>query len=170
MYMKRFAQQDLMQLFVYCAFPIHLWAIIIMFRSVSSWLFYMSQSDLIGSVAYHLTFTIFETILVFIFFLIVGFLIPKKWIPEPFLTLSSILIIELTVMAIVFQHLVLHYSSFRWMIVSCLIILAASIVIIPKISKLQQIARVLAERLTILTFVYIFLDVIGVIIVIFRIL
>jgi hypothetical protein len=165
---KRYSAQDLIRLFVFCAFPIHVWAIIIMFRSVPAWLFYMSQSDFIASIAYHLTFTIFETLLAFAILLAMGFLIPRRWTPEPFLTLSSVLIVELSIMAIVFQQLVLQYASLRWMAVSCLIILAASLFIIPKIPKLQQITSILAERLTILTFLYVFFDVIGVIIVILR--
>ncbi len=165
---KRYSGKDLIRLFVFSAFPIHVWAIIIMFRSVPSWLFYMSQSDFIGSIAYHLTFTVFETLLAFIILLAMGFLIPRRWTPEPFLTLSSVLIVELSIMAIVFQQLVLQYSSLHWMAVSCLIILAASLVILPKIPRLQQITRILAERLTILTFLYIFFDAIGVIIVIIR--
>jgi hypothetical protein len=139
-----------------------------MFRSVPSWLFYMNQSDLIGSIAYHLTFTIFETLLVFIIVLAIGSLIPRRWAPEPFITLSSVLIVELSIMAIIFQQLILEYASLRWMFVSCLIILAVSFIIIPKIHKLQQITRILGERFTILTFLYIFFDAIGVIIVIIR--
>jgi hypothetical protein len=165
---KRYSAQDLIRLFVFCAFPIHVWAIIIMFRSVPAWLFYMSQSDFIASIAYHLTFTIFETLLAFIILIITGLLIPRRWVPEPFLTLSCVLIVELSIMAIVFQHLVLQYASLRWMFVSCLIILAASFVILPKIPKLQQITRILTDRLAILTFLYVFFDAIGVIIVILR--
>ncbi len=164
----RFVSNDLIHIFVFCALPIHLWSIIIMFRLVPSWLLYLSQSDIIGSVAYHLMFTIFETVLVFIILLAVGRVIPKKWTPEPYLTLSSVLLIELTIMAIVFQHLVQQYSSLRWMFVSFVIILALSIVVIPRISKLQSLTRILAERLTVLTFIYVMIDVIGVIIVIVR--
>ncbi len=164
----RFTSNDLVHIFVFCALPIHLWSIIIMFRLVPSWLLYLSQSDIIGSTAYHLMFTIFETVLVFIILLAVGRLIPKKWTPEPFLTLCSVLLIELAIMAIVFQHLVQQYSSLRWMFVSCAIILALSIVVVPKISKLQALNRSLAERLTVLTFIYVMIDVIGVIVVIVR--
>lgn len=139
-----------------------------MFRSVPSWLFYMSRSDIIGSVAYHLTFTLFETVFAYIILFVVGFLIPKRWTPEPFLTLSSVLVVEFTIMAIVFQYLILQYSSLRWMVVSCLIILAISVVVIPRISRLQDITRTLVKRLTILTFLYVFFDVVGVIIVIVR--
>jgi len=165
---KRFSIQDLIHLFVICAFPIHLWAIIIMFRLVPSWLLFISKSDIIGSAAYHLMFTIFETALVFIILLMIGRLIPKKWTPEPFLTLSFVLLIELTIMAIVFQHLVQQYSSFRWMFVSCVIILALSIVVVPKITRLQALTRILAERLAVLTFLYVMIDAVGVIIVILR--
>lgn len=165
---KRYSTRDLIHLFVFCTFPIHIWAIIVMFRSVPSWLFYMSQSDLIGSVAYHLTFTIIESVLVFITILAVGMLIPKRWVPEPFLTLSSVLIVEFTIMAIVFQHLTLQYSSLRLMIVSCLIILGISFVFIPRIAKLEKTIRLLADRLSILTFLYVVFDLISIIIIIFR--
>jgi hypothetical protein len=139
-----------------------------MLRSVPSWLFYMNQSDFIGSVAYHLTFTIFETLLVFIIVLAMGSLIPRRWAPEPFITLSSVLIVELSIMAIIFQQLVLEYSSLRWMSVACLMILAVTIVIVPKITVLQKISRLVAERLTILTFLYVLFDIFGVAIVILR--
>jgi hypothetical protein len=139
-----------------------------MFRSVPSWLLYMSNSDIVGSVAYHLLFTIFETIIIYLIILMIGLLIPKRWLPEPFLSMCAVLLTELSIMAIIFQHLVQQYSSFRWMFIVCLLTLAISIVIVPKISKLPKITRLLAERLTILTFLYVFFDIFGVVIVIMR--
>jgi hypothetical protein len=113
-------------------------------------------------------FTIFETFLFYLILLIIGSLIPKRWLPEPFLTTSAVLLIELSIMAIIFQYLVLQYSSLRWMFVSCVIILALSVIIVPKLSKLKALTRSLAERLTVLTFIYVMIDIIGVIIVIVR--
>jgi len=165
---KRFSPQDLMHVFVLCAFPIHVWSIIIMLRNVPSWILYMSGDDIVGSVAYHLMFTIFETLLIYLIILVIGLLIPKRWLPEPFLTTCAVLLIELSIMAIVFQHLVQQYSPLRWMFVACLMTLAISLIIVPRISKLQKITRLVAERLTILTFLYVFLDIIGVIVVIAR--
>lgn len=139
-----------------------------MLRNVPSWILYMSGSDIVGSIAYHLLFTIFETILVYLLILIIGLLIPRRWLPQPFLSMSAVLLLELSIMAIVFQHLVQQYSSLRWMSVACLMILALSIIVVPKISILQKISRLLAERLTILTFLYVFFDIFGVAIVIVR--
>ena len=165
---NRYSAQDLLHLFVLCAFPIHVWSIIIMFRSVPSWLLYMNGSDIVGSVAYHLMFTIFETIFIYLIVLLAGLLIPRRWLPQPFLSMCAVLLLELSIMAIVFQHLVQRYSSLRWMSVACFMILAVTLVIVPKITVLQKISRLVAERLTILTFLYVLFDIFGVAIVILR--
>lgn len=157
-----------MQVFVYCALPIHLWAIVNMLRDVPSWLHYMKNTEIVGSVAYTLTFTLVETLIVFFIVLAVGMVLPKRWVPNTYATLSSVMLIELAIMAAILQHFILQYLPKRLLLASYLLILVLTVLTVPRFSKVRHYTRALAERLTVLTFLYIFIDIVGVIIVIAR--
>ncbi len=157
-----------MQIFVFCAFPIHLWTIVNMLRDVPSWLHYMKTVEIIGSVAYTLTFALFETMIVFVIVLVVGMVLPKRWVPYTFVPLSSVMLIELAIMAGIFQHFILQYLPKRLLLVSFLMILGLTVLTIPKFSKIAVLTRSLAERFAVLTVLYVLFDFVGLIIVIAR--
>src|SRR5512141_1446140 len=71
----RYTRQGLWSLFLMCAFPLHVWALILAFRDVS-WVTERTNSwDAVGVVAYGLLFTLVESVLVFGIMTLLGFLI-----------------------------------------------------------------------------------------------
>lgn len=165
---QRFSNQGLTQIFVYCAFPIHVWALINMFRDVPSWVLYMPSGDVFGSVAYTLSFALVETLIVFLVLLFVGMMLPRRWVVEKYVPLASALLLELAVMAIVFQHFIIHHLPKRNLAIGYTLILAMTTVAVLRFPKVGDVLRWVSERLVVLSFIYIFFDVLGLLIVIVR--
>ena len=165
---QRFASQEITQIFVYCAFPIHVWTIINMLRDVPSWAIYMRSGELISAVAYTLSFALFETLTVFLLVILIGLIVPKHWIKDKFVPMSSVLLIELALMAIVLQFFIKSYLPKRILLLSYTAIIGLSIIVVPKFPKIKVLVSSLAKRLSLLTFIYIFTDIIGLLIVIAR--
>jgi hypothetical protein len=142
-----------------------------MLRDVPSWLLHFTKSELTAAVSYTLTFMLFESILVFAFILILGLLIPKRWIGNAIVPFCFVLLIELTGLAITIQYLTLKYILYRRLLIIAAILLAIVIAFgVSRIQKLNNIFIAIIKRLTILTFLYIFVDIIALFVVFTRIL
>ena len=77
--MKQYSKQGLWSLFLVCAFPLHLWTIILAFRDFS-WVTERTNSwDAVGVLSYGLIFAFIESVAVFLVTVLLGFLVSKKW-------------------------------------------------------------------------------------------
>lgn len=165
---QRFTSQGLTQIFVYCAFPIHIWVLINMFRDVPSWLLYMRGWEIVGMVAYTLTFTLVETLLVLLVAVLIGMVVPKRWVVGRYIPLISLWLLELSIMAIVFQNHIIRHLPKRDIVIAFALILAFSSLILLRFPGVGAILRWVADRLVILSLIYIFFDVLGLLVVIVR--
>jgi hypothetical protein len=156
-----------MQLFVFSAFPIHLWTIINMLYDVPSLLLYMTGSEILASLSYNMFFALIETVIVLGVVLAIGMLMPLRW-AQNFVPFSSIILTELAIMMMLFQ--ILAYRSFPRILlfVVFLLLLILTALTIPKYPKLQDITQKVSNRLSLLTSLYILIDLFGMIIVITR--
>lgn len=142
-----------------------------MLRDVPSWLLHFTKSELTAVVSYTLTFMLFESILVFAFIFILGLLIPKRWIGNAIVPFFFVLLIELTALAITIQYLTLEYIIYRRILVIAAILLAIVIAFaVSRIQKLNGIFVAIIRRLTVLTFLYVFVDILALFVVFTRIL
>jgi hypothetical protein len=165
---QRFTSQGLTQIFVYCAFPIHVWVLINMFRDVPSWLLYMRVWDLIGMVAYTLSMALFETLLVLLIAVLAGMVVPRRWVVDRYIPLISLWLLELSIMAIVFQHYIIRHLPKSQIVIAFALILAFSSLILLRFPKAGAIFRWVADKLVILSVIYIFFDLLGLLVVIVR--
>ncbi len=157
-----------MQLTVFVAFPIHVWSIVNMLRAVPSLILSMSASEIIGSWAYNMVFTLFETIIILLFVLIIGIALSIRVKTTTYVTLSSILLAEIPLMRLLFEILTDKFSPMGFLVAACLLILVLTVILVPKFPQWKGITHTIATRFAVLTFFYIFIDIIGVIIVIVR--
>ncbi|MEJ2606932.1 MAG: hypothetical protein P8Z41_09685 [Anaerolineales bacterium] len=157
-----------MQLTVFVAFPIHVWSIVSMLHAVPSLVLSMTPNEILGSWAYNMTFTLLETTIVLLFVLVVGIALSIRVDTTTFITLSSFLLTEIALMRFLFVALVDVFSSVRILIPACLFILILTVIFVPKNRKWNDITHAIATRFAVLTYIYIFIDVVGVIIVIVR--
>lgn len=139
-----------------------------MFKDVPSWLLYMPSGEVIGSVAYTLSFALFETLVVLLIALLVGMIIPRRWVVDKYVPVVSTWLVTLAIMAIVFQHYIIHHLPKRNLVIGFSLILMLVTAITLRFPKVGEVWCWIAERLVVLTFIYIFFDVLGVLIVIIR--
>jgi hypothetical protein len=165
---RRFTSQGLTQIFVYSAFPIHIWALINMFRDVPSWVLYLRNWEVVSMVAYTLSFALFETLIVLLIVVLVGMIVPKRWVVDRYIPLVSLWLVELAIMAIVFHNHIIQHLPKRNLVISYALVLAVSTFIVLRFPKLGGALRWIAERLVVLSFLYIFFDVLGLLVVIVR--
>jgi hypothetical protein len=185
--MKRYSKQGLWSLFLMCAFPLHVWTLILAFRDFS-WVTERTNSwDAIGVVSYGLIFAFIESVVVFLVATLLGFLISKKWNEDRRIALMGLLILLISLWAMVnYLFFMLNMSvpgetilfmaglahPLRFLYAVILVLVGPTIVIpayfILRSEKFLKGVQGLFERLSLLTQLYLFFDVVGLVIVVVR--
>jgi hypothetical protein len=189
---SRYSRQGLWSLFLICAFPLHLWTLILAFRDVS-WLTERTNvRDAIGVVSYGMLFALIESILIFLVLVLIGLITPWRWEPERRITFLAFLVLIISVWAMIGQLLFLWNVSLpnsaieflrreflrrsdhplRITYAVCLMVVTPT-VLLPaysflRTSKAVTVMQNLMERLSLLSIFYLVFDLLGVIIIVFR--
>ncbi len=184
---KYYSKQNLWSLFLICAFPLHLWTLLLAFRDIS-WVAERTNFwDAIGVVSYGMIFAFFESIIFFLFALLSGMLVPVGWGKDKRLAIMSVLTLILALWAMFPQlYALLSWNIPDWLIRSLVesahplrniyaIALAFTIpsVVLPilMIYRSEKILRNILDgidRLSLLTSLYLFFDLIALIVLIIR--
>jgi len=185
--MKRYSKQGLWSLFLICAFPLHVWTIILAFRDFS-WVSERTNSwDAVGVASYGLIFAFVESLVVFLAAILLGFLISKKWSEDRRIALIGILVFVTSLWAMVsylyfmlgwsvpgeailFMAGLAHPLRFLYAVILFLVGITISI---PAYFTLQsdkflQGVQGLFGRLSLLTLFYLFFDFAGLVIIVIR--
>jgi len=185
--MKRYSKQGLWSLFLVCAFPLHLWTIILAFRDFS-WVSERTNSwDAVGVLSYGLIFAFIESVTVFLVTVLLGLLVSKKWEENRRNALLGNLVLITSLWAIAsYLYFVLQVSipgqaidffinlkhPLRFLYLTSIPLIGATVALptyfILRSDKYLQFVRGLFERLNLLTQFYLFFDFIGLVIVIIR--
>jgi len=185
--MKRYSKQGLWSLFLICAFPLHVWTIVLAFRDFS-WLSERTNSwDAIGVASYGLIFALLESVLVFLVAVLLGFLIPKKWNGSHRIAVLGVLVLVTSLWAmfsylffmlnmtvpgeaIIFMAGLAHPLRFLYAV--GLVIVGLTVVLpvyfVLRSEKFLKGMQGLFERLSLLTMFYLFFDVVGLVIILVR--
>lgn len=179
--------KGLWSLFLVCAFPLHLWTLILAFRDIS-WVTERTNTwDAIGVASYGLLFALLESFLVFFVVALLGFATPKQWNVDKRIAFMSLLFLIIALWGMIGQALFLwnvnlpiptiHFlvrsgHPLRWLYGGSLVTVILT-VILPTYAFLRSnkvffFMQDLIERLSVLTMLYLFLDLAGLIIVIIR--
>ena len=169
-----------------CAFPLHLWTIILAFRDFS-WVTERTNAwDAVGVASYGLVFAFIESLVVFLAAILLGFLVSRKWSEDRRIALLSVLVLVTSFWAMLSQLYFLlsislseqtisflaHHHPLRIMAAAGLVLVVPSVLLptalILRSDKTLQFVRGLIERLSMLTLVYLFLDLAGLVILIIR--
>ena len=178
---------SLFQLFSVCAFPIHLWSLVMAFRDLAWVSARTSLWDGLGLISYALFVALFETLVCFAFLLLLGFLVPASWQMEKRLALPATHFLVLACWSILLKVFGLFGSPFPpaflrfvassghplWVLWGIILPLAVISMVLPFISILRSadLARRLAgffDRLTVLAAFYLILDVAALVIILIR--
>lgn len=185
--MKRYSKQGLWSLFLICAFPLHVWTIVLAFRDFS-WVSERTNSwDAIGVVSYGLIFALVESVLVFLVAILLGFLVSRKWSEDRRVALVGTLVFITSLWAMAgYLYFMLNLSVpvetvrfFNGLAHPLRVLYAISLALVGltlalpayfllQSEKFLQGVRSFFERISTLTLFYLFFDFIGLVIVIVR--
>jgi hypothetical protein len=185
--MKQYSKQGLWSLFLVCAFPLHLWTIILAFRDFS-WVTERTNSwDAIGVLSYGLIFAFIESVAVFLVAVLLGYLISRKWSEDRRNALLGNLVLITSLWAMVsYLFFILEVSipgqtidflvnlkhPLRFLYAISLVLVGLTVTLptyfLLRSDKFLGFIKALFERLSLLTLFYLFFDVVGLIIVVIR--
>ncbi|CAG0950821.1 hypothetical protein ANAEL_00058 [Anaerolineales bacterium] len=184
---KHYSRQGLWTLFLACAFPIHVWAIILIFNDVE-WIAERSNFwDSIGVASYGLVFAFAESWLLFLTAALLGFLVSMTWSGERRVALMSTLATILTLWAIAGQlyfflnapfpeSWIIFFASLRrplrFLYAAVFVVVLPTVVIptwlILKFEKPLKFVTAALEKISLLTSLYLFFDLVGFVVLVFR--
>jgi hypothetical protein len=170
---KRLSFSDLSQSFGAIAFPIHIWVIINILVIFPAWLLRLSLPELAGSISYALVAALLESSILWAMMVGLGFVLPRKWLADKFVVLSSALVWLLTVWAMLGHF---HFSNIlQWgpeKFAAALILVVFTLMLvywlIRRFARLEGWIQKGVQGLIVVSYVYIFFDLVGLAIVIFR--
>ena len=184
---QRYSKEGLWSLFLMCAFPLHLWALILIFRDIS-WVAQRTNLwDAIGVASYGLVFTFIESLMYFASIALLGLVVSTKWHENRRIALMSILALVTALWAIdgqayfvwgsyipgqFLRYLAGIEHPLRVLYASILAVVVPSIVLpvyfVLRSDRFLSFIQELIERLSLLTMLYLFFDLVGLIIIIIR--
>ncbi len=185
--MKRYSKRGLWNLFLICAFPLHVWTIILAFRDFS-WVTERTNSwDAIGVASYGLILAFIESVVVLLVATLLGLLVSKKWSEDRRITLLGTLAFITSLWAIVdYLFFMLQVSipgntilsiarmshPLRFLYAISLAVVGLTVALpayfVLQSEKFMQGVRGFFERISTLTLFYLFFDFVGLVIVIIR--
>jgi hypothetical protein len=185
--MSKYSTQGLWSLFLICAFPLHLWTLILVFRDMDWVIKRTNVWDAIGVGAYGMLFAFAESILIFAGIVSLGLLLPNRWQTERRVAFLSLLVIltafwamfgqlrflwNLSLPIPVISMLARSDHPFRLLYAMYLTVVIPSILIpvyvFVRSNNSIKWMKELTERLATLTIFYLLFDVVGLVIVIIR--
>lgn len=139
-----------------------------MLTDVPSWALYMRNWELISTVAYTLAFALIESLIVITPFILLGLILPKKWVREGFIPWAGAMLVEGAIAAIAFQEVLRTSGPKKITVALILLALGLSSILVVWSGKLRKFIRIVGQRFSVLTFLYVFIDLIGLVIVVAR--
>ncbi|MBN2045200.1 MAG: hypothetical protein JW757_09290 [Anaerolineales bacterium] len=183
---QKFTRADWFKLFLICAFPLHLWTLLMLFRDVNWVAERTTMWDAIGFSGYALFYTLLESILLTGFIVLLSLLLPQGWNKTLRMLVLSLTAFVLSGWSILEQLiLIVFYGRLRkfgianpwlandWVWGSLFVALialsmAVPILLLRKNTKLQDNLNAFLNRLTTLSGLYLFLDAAGIVVIIIR--
>jgi hypothetical protein len=160
-------------MFAACAFPVHTWSIVILLRELPAWILRLNIWDLIGVMAYPQTFALIESLIILLVSLLMAALLPGKWFRDKVVALNAVVVFSTAAWAIVAQ---ISYGVIRtWSARSFLPWLAAYLLstalfyaLVYRHKRLEALIVSFVDRLLILAYIYLFVDILSVLVVVIR--
>jgi hypothetical protein len=170
-YRDRFSRKNILAIFVACAFPIHIWAVIGMLNQIPAWLTRSGKlGDLSGLISLTLLFTLLESLIVTLIVVLLFSLIPVRWFNEKII-IYGVIVVWLAAVASMVGHLAGSSIRSSWALlipVGYLVLVVATLWSAHRFQKFGNGISRLLDRLTILTFFYLFFDFLAVVVVLLR--
>jgi hypothetical protein len=170
---NRFSWRNLVLIFVACAFPVHLYALIIVLYALPSWVIRMTAWELVGALSYPLLAMLVESVIVTLFALAAVALAPRRWGLNKTIALGTLWLWIFSLWAVVVQ---INYPAITdgglrlllpWLALAALTF-AAGLLLVWRFEKTTPAVITVLERLTVLVAAYLVFDLAGVLVVLIR--
>lgn len=169
------SKSEYFRLFLIGAFPVHIWAIVNLLHTFPSLLLEMNTMELISILAYVLTFALFESLFVFALLFLLTWFFPPKISVSTLLAVSAILVFFGSI-AVTLVHLygIWKITAFKfesWVTLWAAVGVVASgltIFLVARKPKIERPILSIVERLSLLSILYISIDLVGAVIVVIR--
>ncbi len=182
-----YTRQGLWSLFLMCTFPLQVWTLILSFRDIS-WLTDRTNAwDAVGVVGYGLLFAFLESVILFGVMAALGYLVSNHWDPDRRVAALTVLVLMAAVWAMLEQLFFLIGTGMPGWLIGLLVrsghparlfypallgvlvvTILGPVLLVLRSERAYGAVRALIDRLSVLSVFYLFLDVIGLIIVIVR--
>ena len=164
------ARNELIAILTAIAIPIHVWALFRVLASIPKWLLRATPWELVGIISYTLMLTLIETLLVFLFVVGLIALVSRQRLGSLLIPMVAVFGVLATGLMVVFLLIPLNglllYAGLAF--AGFLALLIASYLILRRSAKLAALITTLVDRLVPLAVLYLFFDVIAVVIVVVR--
>lgn len=169
------SKSEYFQLFLIGAFPVHVWSIVNLLHTFPSLLLEMNTLQMISVLAYVLAYVLFECLFVFALLLLVTWFFPPQISSSTLISVSAVLIFFASI-AVTLIHLygiwkITAVKFDSWVILwTAAGVIASGLVIflVAQKPKVEKPILSIVERLSLLSILYVSLDLLGVAIVIIR--
>ena len=174
---------DLWGVFSTTVFCTYSWSMLIFFWDVPSFLLRYNTGEIISYLAYQFMFALLESTIVTIFVTVIGFIFPAKFLRNKFRATGTALVFAFAINAIYFKHILdivnwvtdilsidtlitIQIVTGIWAV--CLVVLPIGLVMASKRERVEKIVNQFVDRLSILVSIYLFLSLLGILLIIVR--
>jgi len=171
--------------FLIVSFPLHVWALLMIFRDLEFITERTDQWDAIGYAGYSLLFILLESIILSAIIWGLSLLLPKAWGEKRtlsvagsiFTILASISIVDMAFHAFnevriskQYLHGLATYPTLTYALIAAAVIIGIiiALVLILKTKSGEKVIYEIFDRIMLLGYLYLFLDIVGIVIVIIR--
>jgi hypothetical protein len=154
--------------FAICVFLVFSWSMLILFKKIQYWMLFLSTWELVGALAYALSFALLESVAIWSAWILASVLLPSRFLRERFVALGGGITLVSAIWVIADHlHLIRLLESRLWLVL-CLGSLILVYLLIFHSRRLQTFLNSMAERLTVLLYLYVPAALVSLILVIIR--
>jgi hypothetical protein len=165
-------REDLRLVFGGCAFVIHVWAILNLLDALPAWVLRLTAYELAGVIAYPLFFALLESLFVWGVLILAAVLLPQRWLRQRFVSRGMALLLVTAAWSIAihfkYESLIQNLGYLPVWLGAYLASTVAIVFLAGHYQKVENILRAILQRIEVLSFLYIFIDILGLFVIISR--
>jgi hypothetical protein len=145
-----------------CVFPIHAWVTIVFLYNLPSLILKANIWQIFGVLAYALVFALFESLLLFVFLVLLGAVLPRRLFRERFALLGTLLALIIPAFTLLLNTHFMQESTWAW--IPVLSLAGAGIFVSLRYPENSSRQHALAGRFTLIASLYLIFDLLALVI------
>ena len=150
------SKQELFLVFSACVFPIHFWISLVLLYKFPSLILKANIWQILGVFAYVFVFTLIESVCLFGSLLLISVFLPTRFFRDRFVYRGTALAISIALFAFIINIWILLESE--WILTFLTVLLLFLLIYILRRPKESALMNTFAERLTVISALFIFTD------------